>query len=393
MSLAHILKPIPPVDFLARNWAQRAVHIPGQRGKFQDLFSWDIFNELLNNGALQPPKIELVHSGKGIDASQFMSPAPSGLAEATVDPLKVIGLCQTVRKLARELRGTLGEHTQVNAYCSWAGVQGFNLHYDTHEVIVLQVEGKKRWRVFEPTVNAPLTFLPGERLPEGAKPYIEQVLSKGDVLYVPRGHWHDAIAESEPSIHLAVGILCRTGLSFHKWIGERLKDQDLWTANLPSVLGSDGDWRHNESAINQHLNRLADHLRQLLQDAGTIRAFAGDCVSSDSSAVLYQLPQQVLADQIVTLDTRFTRPASQQHLEKMLASDRGFEVTVYGRKITVRGALIPPLREIFSRRAVTGAELMQAAPTLAWDDLRPLLVQLVRAGVLLVDASKPSAAA
>ena len=53
---------------------------------------------------------------------------------------------------------------QINAYLTPAGNQGFATHYDTHDVFVLQVDGRKRWRIHPPVLADPL-----ERQPWGGR--------------------------------------------------------------------------------------------------------------------------------------------------------------------------------------------------------------------------------
>ncbi len=55
-------------------------------------------------------------------------------------------------------------------------------------MLVLQVEGSKRWRLYDAPVGVPYR---GERFTPGrfaqTEPRAELVLNPGDVLYVPRG--------------------------------------------------------------------------------------------------------------------------------------------------------------------------------------------------------------
>lgn len=85
--------------------------------------------------------------------------------------------------------------------------QGFAPHFDDVDVYVLQVEGRKRWRVYAP--------LPGHALPryssrdfvdaEVGPCVLEAVLQPGDLLYLPRGTIHQAASLPEaPSLHLTL---------------------------------------------------------------------------------------------------------------------------------------------------------------------------------------------
>lgn len=98
---------------------------------------------------------------------------------------------------------------QANIYLTPPAAQGFRTHYDTHDVLVLQVEGRKRWRVWDgerverPTRRTPW---PGNMEPLGEPRIV--AMRPGDALYIPRGVMHDAATEGgEASLHVTVGLL------------------------------------------------------------------------------------------------------------------------------------------------------------------------------------------
>ena len=115
-------------------------------------------------------------------------------------------------EFADQLAADLGHPTQVNAYITPPSSRGFSAHYDVHDVFVLQVAGEKHWRIHEPVLTDPLRTQPwNDRAAEvaaaaEAEPVIDAVLRPGDVLYLPRGFLHSAIALGEISAHLTVGI-------------------------------------------------------------------------------------------------------------------------------------------------------------------------------------------
>lgn len=100
------------------------------------------------------------------------------------------------------IRGVpLAEGVTANSYLTPAHSQGFDLHYDNHCAIVLQLHGSKKWTIF-----APVDELPVERctrpilLQELDAPLMETRLCAGDVLYIPRGYPHSAAtAPATPS--------------------------------------------------------------------------------------------------------------------------------------------------------------------------------------------------
>ncbi len=74
-------------------------------------------------------------------------------------------------------------------------------------MLVLQVAGRKRWRIYEPLLELPLRdqrWSPD--LGEPGEPVDDVTLRPGDTLYVPRGWPHEATAANDDSLHITVGL-------------------------------------------------------------------------------------------------------------------------------------------------------------------------------------------
>jgi hypothetical protein len=112
-------------------------------------------------------------------------------------------------RFCRGLEQVFLHGAQANIYLTPPGAQGFRTHYDTHDVLVLQVVGEKKWRLFpgqpvpRPTRRTPW---PGNLAPEGEPATL--TLKPGETLYVPRGVLHDAAAqEGGASLHITIGLM------------------------------------------------------------------------------------------------------------------------------------------------------------------------------------------
>lgn len=110
-------------------------------------------------------------------------------------------------------------YTTCNMYLTPPGDHaGFAWHMDWMDVVVVQVSGRKLWRVArQPTEYLPTsdqTALLGDISDDfGVVSYEEFFMEPGDVLYIPRGVVHNATSiddgiasTSEPSLHLTFGI-------------------------------------------------------------------------------------------------------------------------------------------------------------------------------------------
>ncbi|HQU46636.1 MAG TPA: cupin domain-containing protein, partial [Pirellulales bacterium] len=111
-----------------------------------------------------------------------------------------------VAELCRQLEAVFHCPVHANLYLTPPGSQGFAAHFDTHEVFVLQLDGTKQWRLFGAAEELPLASdsVPLSRRP--TKPTQEVTLIAGDLLYLPRGHIHEASTSEVASLHLTVGV-------------------------------------------------------------------------------------------------------------------------------------------------------------------------------------------
>jgi len=111
-------------------------------------------------------------------------------------------------KYLSTLQELFGTCVGANIYLTPAGTQGFAPHYDDIEAFVLQLEGKKRWRVYKPLSkeemlpkNSSMNF----EQKEIGEPIIDCTLEPGDLLYFPRGYIHQANAcDDVHSLHITV---------------------------------------------------------------------------------------------------------------------------------------------------------------------------------------------
>src|SRR5205085_5224558 len=76
----------------------------------------------------------------------------------------------------RELR----EKIQVNLYAGWHTSPGFDVHWDGHDVIVLQLAGRKSWAIYGETRKYPLANDVVKDSPPAEEPMWSGTISDGD---------------------------------------------------------------------------------------------------------------------------------------------------------------------------------------------------------------------
>lgn len=113
---------------------------------------------------------------------------------------------RNVWKMLATLQEYFGCCVGANVYLTPPGTQGFAPHFDDIEAFILQLEGKKHWRLYNP--RSEQETLPRESSgnfdqSEIGSPILDVTLEAGDLLYFPRGTIHQGYAlEDAHSLHI-----------------------------------------------------------------------------------------------------------------------------------------------------------------------------------------------
>ncbi|MDQ3283221.1 MAG: cupin domain-containing protein [Acidobacteriota bacterium] len=272
-TFAETLGSIRVDDFLTRTWGQTFARIPGTRGRFHHLLSWSDVNAMLQRHRLEPPRLRLVRNGAFAAKNEFLRyegervpfVVPEKLSQRLRDGYTLIvdavdDMSEGVMQLAEDFERVLHESVQVNMYAGWREQQGFHRHADTHDVVVLQVYGKKYWRVYEGGRPHPLKddVAPNDDVPQ--KVVWEGLLEDGDVLYIPRGSWHEASGVGEVTLHLTFGIHQRTGITLMRWLGDQLRASTEFRAPLRRFASKEEQQQQFSELKKQLIDALDDDL-------------------------------------------------------------------------------------------------------------------------------------
>ncbi|EEY11791.1 hypothetical protein FOMAKNOH_02194 [Mannheimia haemolytica] len=128
------------------------------------------------------------------------------------------------------------------------------------------MQGKKRWIIHTPTFKKPLFMHRSKDMPEYAPNlddvYMDIVLEAGDVLYLPRGWWHDPIPVGEETVHLAVGIFPAYTHNYLTWVSQNMVEKEIARASLS----------HYESD-KELIAQLAEQTAEYIKDKENYRKF------------------------------------------------------------------------------------------------------------------------
>ena len=107
------------------------------------------------------------------------------------------------------------------SYASDGG--GVGPHLDSYDVFLLQVQGRRRWRISPPGDATLQEGLPLKIL-RHFSPTEERVLEPGDMLYLPPGWGHDGVAEGE-CMTCSIGFRAQTRAELGAELLVRLADE------------------------------------------------------------------------------------------------------------------------------------------------------------------------
>jgi ribosomal protein L16 Arg81 hydroxylase len=146
----------------------------------------------------------------------------------TYSPI-VKNLCHAIGSFAQQpasgniyINFSTGTHANTPNDHAKKGGTTFGKHWDTHDVFVIQLIGKKRWQLYPPTLPLPLSHQTSKQLqhelPQTPQtPSAEYVLNAGDILYIPRGWWHEVSPIDVDTLHLSVGTYAPTLTDYLMW--------------------------------------------------------------------------------------------------------------------------------------------------------------------------------
>jgi ribosomal protein L16 Arg81 hydroxylase len=254
-----LLGALPAREFVDEYLGRKFAVFPGAASRFGELLDWDSLNAILQTTMFTDGSIRLKKAGKDIPPQVFMKEytkrnrppmltaisAKAITAEmrdgATLIVNSIQKMSPAIRALAEDLEVALRARINVNMYASVVNERNcFPCHYDVHDVLVLQVHGRKHWQVFG---RRPITPYPHEPFnhterPPSDQPVWEGLLTQGDAMYLPRGVWHFARPVSDSTIHLSVGIVKPTGFDFLDWMAKQLNPEQFFRQNLPEFTAN-----------------------------------------------------------------------------------------------------------------------------------------------------------
>ena len=279
---AKLIRPIGVEAFFADFHDRKPLHVPADSpAKFAAVMTWQILTDCLNMTAIWSDAcLQMVLDRVPVPPQQYCRQAVDRNSQQRWQPdaemvkrllrrgaSLVANDIDTLRPglaaAADALESALGAKTQCNLYCSWAQHQAFDVHYDTHEVFVLHAEGEKRWRVYENRVDRPIAHPAFKTVPQEVHDrrkgdlLLDVMLRPGDLLYIPRGFYHQALAASAGTVHVSFGVTHVIGLDLLSLLLDHAVAESLFRANFPMPMAGEAATRAHAQALATRLQELA----------------------------------------------------------------------------------------------------------------------------------------
>mgnify|MGYP003672855547 CR=1 FL=1 len=273
-------------DYYDRAW----LHLPGDAERTEPLMSWNVLNRILGMNIWTNRSLELSLDGQKLPPHAYCDQAADRNHQQTLrpNPEKVMQLAQRgaslvlnevetlhepVRAIVAGIETALGARASANVYCSWQHHQAFQSHFDRHDVFALQVLGEKRWNIYRGRTDNPIEHALFHNIPQTTydqlKGPIDQqlIMRPGDLLYLPRGQFHDALATEQASIHVTFSATAPNGLDWLTNLWNEAVTSSEFRAYLPRV-GNQAD----EKALEAHIRKLLQELADIALSPESLRA-------------------------------------------------------------------------------------------------------------------------
>ena len=280
-----ILQPLGAGRFMAEYEGRKPLHLEGAADKFAEVMTFARLNDLLGQATIWSQNSLMLYLDKekiqppsycapavGRDGGQVLRPDPAKVKRylrqgATLIANDIDHLNAGLTSFSGMLEQSLGGKVQGNLYLSSKRRPGFAAHFDTHDVYAVHVEGTKTWYVYEGRATDPIAHPAfktlGQEHHDRAKGdlLMEITMKPGDLLYLPRGQYHAALADEGGAVHIAFGVTYPIGLDVLTLLFDRAVQDPAFRANLPRPDGEGG-----RTALKERLLDLAAVLARELDD-------------------------------------------------------------------------------------------------------------------------------
>lgn len=244
-SFEYILKPFEIKKFSENYYSKKTLIIKGENGKFNDIFNWNSLNNIFNTSIFQDNQVYVV---KNNSEEYFNS--------NNLQPAKILSMCKegytlviknitfydsNLLNLLYNISNQTKLLSRMTLEASFSNKQIKNLSKNNSELFVINISGKSKWKIYNPS-----------KIEDIKEPCFEIELEKNDVLYIPSQHYFTAYTE-ESSLIIYIEVLNDMGVNFISWMTKNL---DINTENFIPLQKKDNNISDSWNNYHQKLKEI-----------------------------------------------------------------------------------------------------------------------------------------
>lgn len=274
-----------------------------------------------------------------------------------------------VDQISKQIACFSEARTLTGGYAAFSSKSSYKSHWDTRDVYAVQLLGRKRWILRKPNFEFPLYMQQTKNFKNIKEPeeiYMDVVLEAGDILYIPRGWWHDPLPLDEETFHLAVATFAPTGFEYMRWLQN----------STPNILDCRKNFTNFESDEDM-IKSISIQVAEIIKDKKTYESFMMHHLENHHVPSLLSLDtlgngkvKELKSDQRICLNA---------NLVYFFAEDF---VIVNGSKVNVDSVSLELIQYLFDNPYISVAEVIAHFNSYSSDKVNKLLFQLALENVI-----------
>ncbi len=388
---SKIIAPTTIHDFFNTYHEKDVLHVKrNDTSYYNQILTSEEISDFLDRQDIFYPSLRIVKEGKEIPNSEYVRkgvPIGHHKKDGIINTDKAFALFNAgstlviqagqryfdnLSKCCLALSQHFNSPVQANLYITPNRSVGFNPHWDTHDVFVLQIAGTKSWKLYGFEKELPTKNQKFVSKGYSKEPLQNIQLTPGDFLYVPRGYVHDAMADDGISAHITIGVLSYTWARLFSEVFPQLEEIR--------------DFREAVPFWNENLKELIGEKAKLLQKTITELDFNKGITRLNNNYNQVQ-PQSVNRYFQSILDVKKITPTTQLSINEgvvihVTESDGGAQLKLFDKVITIPFEWKPLVDSIITQKKFTPADLPDGDTS---EGKQTILSKLIKEGVLHIE--------
>ena len=271
------------IEFYKNHFQKNYLYKPGIIKNYKNIMSMEILNKMLSIKNIWNNKnFIMMLDRKRINFSEFSKPnldtTGNNLRPDPKNVQKLISKGASIilndieihnpelSDLANIFQLNTHGRCQGNLYFSMESHQAFGPHCDTHDVFAIHFEGEKTWNIYEKIEKNPINhpifeYSAEERIKRSGKLVNQIKMKPGDLLYIPRGQYHDALASKNGAIHIAFGLTYFKPIDLVSVLWEKIILNDYMRGDIKT--------NSNKNEIKEILSKISQQFELIINNDDT----------------------------------------------------------------------------------------------------------------------------